>query len=192
MRQSAAVPPLHLWSRFVALKYKTWIFKESAVKYDFRPILFCVCLALACGAATGAAASPDNQNWIQVAPGARPAYVGIQGGTATVSLSLSPDGSIIAHTGTSGNDFTKILHKDPPAAATAPDIHSTEPADAALSGNRMQAVNESDLLPVGLDSRPEAIAFAPVPRQEPKTAARPLKPLKLGSYRQVLRSQGSV
>lgn len=163
----------------------------------FWPSLLCVpLLALAgetafCAESAQKARVPatEQRNWIYLAPGARPAYVGIQGGTATVSLNVSPDGSVIAFTGASGNDFTRILHKEPPAAIPIPDAHGV--VAAALPENPPQGPGLQMLLPVGLDSRTEAV-LATAHAEERKTAAPQFKPLKLGDYRRVLRKAGKV
>ncbi len=166
------------------------------MRYFFAPFFFCLALALVFGAAGKVRAASgqgtdEPRSWIQVSPGARPAYVGIQGGTARVSLSLSPDGSIIAHTGTSGNDFTKILHEAPPAAGTAPDTHTSAKASAARQAS-LQALNESALLPVGFDSPPDLSPFIPAPPEVKSASTRPFRPLKLGSYKRLLRAPGKV
>lgn len=47
--------------------------------------------------------------WVSLEPGTRPAYVGIHGGTAPITLLRSPEGALFAYTGTTGNDFLQIL-----------------------------------------------------------------------------------
>jgi len=141
--------------------------------------------ALLCGAAWGVepvqtftVPAEEQGGWVRVSPGARPAYVGIHGGTAPVSLRIAPDGSVIAVTGHSGNDFTQILHNRPPDGAALPDFSTGASVQAAL-------------LPVGLDLSATA-PLAPEGRPEIKTAGRAFKPLKLGSYKRVLRKPGNV
>lgn len=50
-----------------------------------------------------------HSGWVSLEPGIRPAYVGIHGGTAPITLLRSPEGALFAYTGTTGNDFLQIL-----------------------------------------------------------------------------------
>lgn len=52
---------------------------------------------------------PDKDGWVRAESGARPAFVGIQGGTARVSLMRAPNGVLVAFTGQTGNDFAQLL-----------------------------------------------------------------------------------
>lgn len=62
-----------------------------------------------------------RQGWVNVEPGARPAYVGIQGGTAPITLLRSPTGSLLGYTGNTGNDFIHLLQgKESPTVALPP------------------------------------------------------------------------
>ena len=128
--------------------------------------------------------------WVCVSPGARPAYVGIQGGTAPLTLNACADGSIIAFTGTSGNDFTKILHKNPPPPAVVHPVTAEEP-ETTLAQATPHALSVQTLLPVGLDKQ-EDVILAEVPAREQRVEKHPFKPLRLGSYKKVLRNTGSV
>jgi hypothetical protein len=153
--------------------------------------------AFMCGAAWGAGSGhtfavpvEEQRGWVRVSPGIRPVYVGIHGGTAPVSLRVAPDGSIIAVTGHSGNDFTKIIHSQPPSGAVVPDFSTGASALAVLSKGSGQGASAA-LLPVGLDVSGSDF-FAHNDRPGGKTAGHSFKPLKLGSYKRVLRRPGSV
>jgi hypothetical protein len=108
---------------------------------------FC-CLALfpalppaqAEGADAGQIAAPAaaEDRWVTIEPGSRPAYVGIHGGTAPISLLRASNGLLFAFTGQTGNDFLHILRGN---ATSAPDAspatpgrdRAAEPAPAAAS-----------------------------------------------------------
>ena len=53
---------------------------------------------------------PEQQGWVVMPAGARPAYFGIHGGTMPVSLLVYGDGSsLVTFVGRTGNDFTPGL-----------------------------------------------------------------------------------
>lgn len=53
-----------------------------------------------------------SEAWVEMPAGARPAYIGIHGGTVPVSLLTAHDGqSMITLVGRTGNDFLRTLHK---------------------------------------------------------------------------------
>ena len=84
-----------------------------------RVVLFCafllavVCrpaLAAPLNAAGAEDASGDDQGWSVMPAGARPAYMGIHGGTMPVSLLVVADGSsLLGFVGRTGNDFLDAL-----------------------------------------------------------------------------------
>ena len=165
-----------------------------------RPFFLLYCLSVCTLSASGpvlGATLPDQGTkpvqsrpvWISVSPGARPAYVGIQGGTAPLTLSACADGSIIAFTGASGNDFTKILHKNPPPPEVVHPVTAEEPA--ATLAQAGFGVPAQPLLPIGLDKQ-EDLMLAEIPAPVRHVEKIPFKPLRLGSYKRVLRSSGSV
>lgn len=51
----------------------------------------------------------SGNGWVHAEEGIRPAYVGIQGGTAPVSLMKGANGEIFAFTGKTGNDFAVVV-----------------------------------------------------------------------------------
>lgn len=54
--------------------------------------------------------SADADEWVTMPEGARPAYMGIHGGTMPVSLLVSADGaSLFTFVGRTGNDFLEVL-----------------------------------------------------------------------------------
>lgn len=58
------------------------------------------------------------RGWVSLEPGSRPAYVGIQGGTAPITLLRSPKGALYGYTGNTGNDFLQLLQgKESPEVA---------------------------------------------------------------------------
>jgi len=117
-----------------------------------------------------------RRGWVNIEPGSRPAYVGIQGGTAPITLLHSHKGSLLGYTGNTGNDFIQLLQgKEPPAVAQPP-ANSKEalelplpPADIAdFSLYRANSPFSSDpgLQPFGL-STPEHVVKQ---EEEVKTA----------------------
>lgn len=64
--------------------------------------------------------------------GARPAYIGIHGGTVPVSLLTSKDGqSMVTFVGRTGNDFLSMLHKTSIRPPQAGGQGQTSPANNA-------------------------------------------------------------
>lgn len=54
----------------------------------------------------------NNDDWVNMPAGAKPAYVGIHGGTMPISLLVSDDGSsLLSFAGRTGNDFLQTLRK---------------------------------------------------------------------------------
>lgn len=154
----------------------------------FALALLC-CTALPALAEDGdlpAFAAPGADGWVRLEPGARPAYVGIQGGTAPISLLRADDGSLYAFTGNTGNDFMQVLGKDAGSNGTALNADAA-PGAAVLA--------EGALAPFGLNN-PEgvsaAVAVSQIAAAPENDQAPDFKPLKLGSYRSVLNYYGNL
>lgn len=92
-------------------------------------LVACMALPALCGTPLVGPPSPaSGEGWVEMPAGARPAYIGIHGGTVPVSLLTARDGqSMITFVGRTGNDFLRILHKT--------DILRPEISD--LEGGRM-------------------------------------------------------
>ena len=137
-----------------------------------------------------------RRGWINIEPGSRPAYVGIQGGTAPITLRHSHKGSLLGYTGNTGNDFIQLLQgKEPPAVAQPP-ADSKEalelplpPADIAnFSLYRTNSPFSSDpgLQPFGL-STPEHVV-----KQEEKAQTAPQKDKKTPPAKKKKRSRAKA
>jgi hypothetical protein len=149
-------------------------------------------------------ANATGEGWVSLEPGSRPAYVGIQGGTAPVTLFRTPEGELFTYTGNTGSDFMRILRGNGSLAPTAPSKDNGErlavgPAPAGIG----QGVNpptgekadgpEPALQPFGLTT-PEGVIVAAqeeeptveAPQPAPPKPRRKHKPLKLGSYLKIL------
>lgn len=149
-----------------------------------RKLLFWAAfMLLACQAAA--------EEWTYMPSGARPAYMGIHGGTMPVSLLASDDGaSLFSFVGLTGNDFMEVLkkvHMPLPSFANATRKgaplaqrrtglfagNSTASMPVfSLSGNIMTALD--DLRPFGLSSEPLSIE-GPVEKPEHFPHARSLR-----------------
>jgi hypothetical protein len=77
--------------------------------------------------------SPDRKDaadWTIMPVGARPAYMGIHGGTMPVSLLVSGDGSsLVTFVGRTGNDFLEELRKTPMPSALNATVQRSMPVD---------------------------------------------------------------
>ena len=77
--------------------------------------LFCFLLAALVPAtawSTDSQGLPEQQGWVVMPAGARPAYFGIHGGTMPVSLLVYGDGSsLVTFVGRTGNDFIDVLRR---------------------------------------------------------------------------------
>ena len=104
---------------------------------DLRPVLL-VCLLLVLMQPVRAKASEfvgpitpkgNDSAWVSVPAGARPAYIGIHGGTVPVSLLTARDGtSMVTFVGQTGNDFLRILRRmdiTPPAELPKSAVHES-------------------------------------------------------------------
>jgi hypothetical protein len=134
--------------------------------------------------ADGGRSSGRESGWIRLEGGARPAYVGIHGGTAPISLLRSPGGVLFALTGTTGNDFSRILRRD--AARNGTELT----ADVAAA--TFSPLPDEDFQPFGL-SNPEGVSAVMGGRLEveayaDETAPPAAPPLRLRSYLRLLKS----
>lgn len=92
-------------------------------------------------AATSRAAADDG--WVVMPAGARPAYMGIHGGTMPVSLLVAGDGtSLFTFVGRTGNDFLEALR------ATDVPLPGLLNATAPSAGAALFAGNATSSLPV--------------------------------------------
>jgi|GEM_PF-2812649 hypothetical protein len=57
----------------------------------------------------GDKAEEKTEHWVSLSASSRPAYVGIHGGTAPISLFRNENGELVAMTGQTGNDFSHLL-----------------------------------------------------------------------------------
>jgi hypothetical protein len=132
----------------------------------------------------GFSSGSGGSGWIRLGEGTRPAYVGIHGGTAPISLLRSPGGVLFALTGTTGNDFSRILRRD----ATRNGTEFTADVAAAT----FSPLPDEDFQPFGL-SNPEGVSAVmdkglEVETYSEDTAPAPAPPLRLRSYLRLLRS----
>lgn len=79
---------------------------------------YALCFLLAAACQTVRAATPTDssglggEGWVVMPAGARPAYMGIHGGTMPVSLLVYGDGSsLVTFVGRTGNDFLEVLRR---------------------------------------------------------------------------------
>lgn len=110
----------------------------------FTPIAL-IFLAVAALAAGG-----DDEEWITVPAGGRPAYMGIQGGTMPVSLLVVGNGeALLTFVGRTGNDFLEVLKAtDLPLPRL---LNATSPQSVQLDpppGHALFAGNAAASLPV--------------------------------------------
>ncbi|MDR1686324.1 MAG: hypothetical protein LBR82_07800 [Desulfovibrio sp.] len=130
-----------------------------------------------------------DDGWVRMEQGSRPAYVGIHGGTAPLSLLRSPEGDIFALTGNTGNDFSRILRNDIARNATKLS------ADAAAA--TFSPLQDENLRPFGLSNPPGLIDQAGTPLALESYPAEPdplpaIKPLRLRSYLRALSYRGGL
>ncbi len=100
--------------------------------------------------ATALAAGADEEEWITVPAGGRPAYMGIQGGTMPVSLLVVGNGeALLTFVGRTGNDFLEVLKAtDLPLPRL---LNATSPKSTRLdlpAANALFAGNAAASLPV--------------------------------------------
>ncbi|MDL2279555.1 hypothetical protein LJC15_02685 [Desulfovibrio sp. OttesenSCG-928-G11] len=148
-------------------------------------ILICAALLLPFPALAADAGSAQNRpgGWVRLEQGARPAYVGIQGGTAPACVLRATDGSIFVLTGNTGSDFSQLL------TASGSGGHAGSPPEAAF----LRADAAVELRPFGLSNPEETeLAAAPVPQREEHDGAAAFKPLRLSSYKNLLNYSGAL
>lgn len=126
----------------------------------------------------------SDEQWVRLESGARPAYVGIQGGTAPVSLLRATNGSLFVFTGNTGNDFTQVLSTDGSRNGTllSPGAEQVAMASAA----------HSDLQPFGLSNPKDMRSTGKIQPDKAYDNAGDFKPLRLKSYKQVLEYSGGL
>ena len=75
--------------------------------------------------------SPQGDGWQSIDSGTRPAYAGIHGGTAPITVLRSSNGMLIAFSGQTGNDFTHVVRGNTANASAAPqNAPKEDPKDA--------------------------------------------------------------
>jgi hypothetical protein len=141
------------------------------------------------GQANGKENADADGGWVSMEKGSRPAYVGIHGGTAPLSLLRSPEGDIFALTGNTGNDFSRILRNDIARNATKLS------ADAAAA--TFSPLQDENLRPFGLSNPPGFGDGAGAPLALESYPAEPdplpaIKPLRLRSYLRALSYRGGL
>ncbi|MDR2123900.1 MAG: hypothetical protein LBP38_02820 [Desulfovibrio sp.] len=139
--------------------------------------------------ANGKENAAADGGWVRMEQGSRPAYVGIHGGTAPLSLLRSPQGDIFALTGNTGNDFSRILRNDIARNATKLS------ADAAAA--TFSPLQDENLRPFGLNNPPgfgdgagSSLALESYPAEPDPLPA--IKPLRLRSYLRALAYRGDL
>ena len=89
-------------------------------------------------------AASDAQNWQSIDSGTRPAYAGIQGGTAPLTILRSSNGLLFAFTGQTGNDFTLVLRGN---SANASSPRPKEQAQQPVAAEQNAGTQEAALSP---------------------------------------------
>jgi hypothetical protein len=115
--------------------------------------------------AEGAGPASRGDNWVTIESGSRPAYVGIHGGTAPISLLRASNGLLFAFTGQTGNDFLHILRGN---ATQAPGLSPAERDEktAALADAAGRAEGRENLK----EAAPSLPASPPLPPDGPALA----------------------
>ncbi|MDR0338673.1 MAG: hypothetical protein LBH65_00170 [Desulfovibrio sp.] len=139
--------------------------------------------------------------WVELGEGARPAYVGIQGGTAPLRLLRAADGAVFSMTGNTGNDFVHLLDKGVPTenatrvnpealtlVEALPSVQSVAELESVAAAPAEEVLPES-LQPFGLNN-PHGVTAEVAQATEPETP--PFSPLRLGSYARLLGYRGSL
>lgn len=117
--------------------------------------LLCLFLATSCPAVPAHAAqeASDSDGWVVMPAGARPAYMGIHGGTMPVSLLVYGDGSsLVTFVGRTGNDFLEVLRRTdlPVPSLLNATMQQPRPSHGKLpqGGTVLMAGNAADSMPV--------------------------------------------
>ena len=82
-----------------------------------------------------------EQGWVQIEPGMRPAYVGIHGGTAPLSVVRASNGTLFAVTGQTGNDFMHVLKRNNASLAGSSSAQNNKAEAPAEAAKRPQATH---------------------------------------------------
>ena len=90
--------------------------------------------------APGNGQKAEDHTWIQLEATPHPAYVGIHGGTAPITLVRTKNGELVALTGETGSDFTRLLlgHNASHAAgnnASSTSARETAPKDESSTAS---------------------------------------------------------
>lgn len=151
-------------------------------------------IALILLAATALAAAGEDEEWITVPAGGRPAYMGIQGGTMPVSLLVVGNGeALLTFVGRTGNDFLEVLKAtDLPLPRL---LNVTSPKSIQLDpppGHALFAGNATSSLPViqlagerlgGQLGKLQPFGLSDEPLRIEGTVERPAAARKAKSYR---------
>ncbi|MDR2160724.1 MAG: hypothetical protein LBO77_01055 [Desulfovibrio sp.] len=115
------------------------------------------CFACCAAGFQARAESGERRGWVTIESGGRPAYVGIHGGTAPISLLRASNGLLFAFTGQTGNDFLHVLRGNSTSgnAAGAAPVSQAAPAAAG---------REPAVPPAGAEAEPPAADVAPAPQ----------------------------
>ena len=109
--------------------------------------LFCFLLAAlvpATALSTDSQGLPEQQGWVVMPAGARPAYFGIHGGTMRVSLLVYGDGSsLVTFVGRTGNDFIDVLRR---AEVSMPSLLNATSQRSAAGKNVSPSANATAVL----------------------------------------------
>lgn len=115
--------------------------------------LFCLLLAAFMPKAASSNSSqvlPEQQGWVVMPAGARPAYFGIHGGTMPVSLLVYGDGSsLVTFVGRTGNDFIDVLRR---AEVSMPSLLNATAQQSASDKNISPSANATTVLMAGSSS----------------------------------------
>ncbi|MGE9984331.1 hypothetical protein [Desulfovibrio sp. SGI.169] len=93
-----------------------------------------------------------DDGWVTMPAGARPAYMGIHGGTVPVSLLVSDDGSsLLTFVGRTGNDFLEVLRRTDvrmPSLLNATATRNSGGSHSSGGGTRLMAGSAASSMPV--------------------------------------------
>lgn len=93
-----------------------------------------------------------GDGWVTMPAGARPAYMGIHGGTMPVSLLVSDDGSsLLTFVGRTGNDFLEVLRRTDvrmPSLLNATATRNSTGSGPSDDGAKLMAGSAASSMPV--------------------------------------------